>query len=88
MHVIDVFVLWVFALKRFPFVSQNHSKLMQTHLLSKCDNFVLNNIYTHVCATLIKCREEVKEMINKKKTGSETLAAYEEHLNQVWHFET
>ncbi|RMX46342.1 hypothetical protein pdam_00000608, partial [Pocillopora damicornis] len=26
--------------------------------------------------------EEVKEMINKKKTGSETLAAYEEHLNQ------
>ena len=61
---------------------------MQTHLLSKCNNFVLNNIYTHVCATLIKCREEVKEMINKKKTGSETLAAYEEHLNQVWHFET
>lgn len=28
-------------------------------------------------------RDEVKEMINKKKTGSETLAAYEEHLNQV-----
>ena len=28
-------------------------------------------------------REEVKEMMNKKKTGSETLAAYEEHLNQV-----
>ena len=31
-------------------------------------------------------RDEVKEMINKKKTGSETLAAYEEHLNQVTGF--
>lgn len=28
-------------------------------------------------------REEVKEMMNKKKTGSETLAAFEEHLNEV-----
>ena len=28
-------------------------------------------------------RDEVKEMINKKNTGSATLAAYEEHLNQV-----
>jgi len=26
--------------------------------------------------------EEVKEMMNKKKTGSETLAAFEEHLNE------
>ena len=28
-------------------------------------------------------RDEVKEMMNKKKTGSETLAAFEEHLNEV-----
>ena len=28
-------------------------------------------------------REEVKEMMNKRKTGSETLAAFEEHLNEV-----
>ena len=28
-------------------------------------------------------RDEVKEMISKKKTGSETLAAFEEHLNEV-----
>ena len=28
-------------------------------------------------------REEVQEMMNKKKTGSETLAAFEEHLNEV-----
>ncbi|XP_074628083.1 protein FAM133B-like isoform X1 [Acropora palmata] len=26
--------------------------------------------------------EEVQEMMNKKKTGSETLAAFEEHLNE------
>ncbi|XP_073230358.1 protein FAM133B-like [Porites lutea] len=26
--------------------------------------------------------EEVKEMMNKRKTGSETLAAFEEHLNE------
>lgn len=31
--------------------------------------------------------DEVKEMINKKKTGSETLAAYEEHLNQKFRSE-
>ena len=35
---------------------------------------------------LLMERDEVKEMINKKKTGSETLAAYEEHLNQVTSF--
>lgn len=32
---------------------------------------------------LVVKRDEVKEIIDKKKTGSETLAAYEEHLNQV-----
>ncbi|KAJ7375569.1 hypothetical protein OS493_040330 [Desmophyllum pertusum] len=31
--------------------------------------------------------DEVKEMMNKRKTGSETLAAYEEHLNQKFRSE-
>lgn len=33
--------------------------------------------------TFFFVREEVKEMMNKRKTGSETLAAFEEHLNEV-----
>ena len=39
--------------------------------------------FFHVVNIVVLGREEVQEIMNKKKTGSETLAAFEEHLNEV-----
>ena len=53
------------------------------HLLPSLEWDGLHSIVFSPFYIFFFVREEVKEMMNKRKTGSETLAAFEEHLNEV-----
>lgn len=53
------------------------------NLRCKALEILITDKFFHVVNIVVMDREEVQEMMNKKKTGSETLAAFEEHLNEV-----